>query len=75
MNIGVCCVDENHYTWMLQKSTLEAEFMEDVQGLLQGYELKRMVPCKMHYALVDSKGSNCTRDLVYLLSRFISLGT
>ena len=49
--------------------------MEGVQGLLEGYELKRMVPCKVDYPLVDSKGSNRTRNLVYLTSQFVSLGT
>ena len=34
-----------------------------------------MVPCKVDYALVDSKGSNRTRNLIYLMSRFVSLET
>ena len=69
---GICCVDESHYVWILQKGTLEVEFMEDVQGLLEGYELKCMVPCKVDYALVDSKCSNRTRNLVYLMSKLVS---
>ena len=72
VDIGICCVDESHYVWILQKGTLEVEFMEDVQGLLEGYELKCVVPCKVDYALVDSKCSNRTRNLVYLVSRFVS---
>ena len=70
---GICCVDGSHYVWILQKGTLGAEFMEDVQGLLKGYELKRMVPCKGDCPLVDSKGSNRTRNLIYLMSNLVSL--
>ena len=47
MNIAVCCVNESHYVGILQKCMLEAEFVKDVQGLLEGYELKRMAPCTM----------------------------
>lgn len=72
VDIGICCVDESHYVWILQKGTLEAGFMEDVQGLLEGYELKCMVSCKVDYALVDSKGSNRPRYLVYLMLKFVS---
>ena len=52
---------------------LEAEIVEDVQGLLEGYKLKRMVPCKVDYALVDSKGPNRTSNWKYLMCRFVSL--
>ena len=41
---------------MPQKRTLEAEFVKDMQDSLEGNELKRMVPCKVDYNLVDSKG-------------------
>ena len=43
MDIRVCCVNESYYVWILQKGMLEAEFMENVQGLLERYELKRRV--------------------------------
>ena len=36
VDIGICCVNESHYVWIMQKGMLEAEFMEDVQGLLKG---------------------------------------
>ena len=75
VDIGICCVDESYYGWILQESTLEAEFVKDVQGLLEGYELERMVPCKVDDALVDSKGSNRTCNLVYLMWRVVSLQT
>lgn len=73
MDIGICCVDKSHYVWIPQKGTLEAEFVKDVQGLLEGYELKCMVPCKVDYSLIDPKGPNRTCNLIDLLWRFVSL--